>query len=84
VGEQRYRLVVAGELSDHLDHAFRGMKLVRLDGETAMVGTVRDQAELHGHLRRVYDLGLTLLSVDSLSPPRRHLGDGRPSTGAFT
>jgi hypothetical protein len=26
-------------------------------------GVVRDQAELHGHLRRVAALGLTLLSV---------------------
>jgi hypothetical protein len=39
------------------------MKLTRVDGTTAIVGIVRDQAELHGHVRRVATLGLPLLSV---------------------
>ena len=30
---------------------------------TALTGNVRDQAELHGLLRRVSDLGLTLLEA---------------------
>ena len=33
------------------------------DGTTALVGPVADQAALHGLLRRLYSLGLPLLSV---------------------
>ena len=68
-----YRLTVQGELSDNLQPVFPGMELTRSDGNTALAGTVRDQAELHGLLRRVSDLGLTLLeakAVDDL-PGRR-------------
>jgi hypothetical protein len=68
-----YRLTVQGELSDNLQPAFPGMELTRSDGNTALAGPVRDQAELQGLLRRVSDLGLTLLEakvVDDL-PARR-------------
>ena len=64
--ERRYRLVVEGELGDHLASAFPGMKLTRVDGDTALAGTVRDQAELQGLLQRVSDLGLTLLEATAL------------------
>jgi hypothetical protein len=63
MGGRECRLVVRGELGDHLDEEFPGMKLTRVDGRTAIVGIVRDQAELHGHLRHVATLGLTLLGV---------------------
>jgi hypothetical protein len=32
-------------------------------GRTVLIGFVRDQAELQGYLRRIGDLGLTLISV---------------------
>ena len=38
------------------------MRMARADGNTALTGNVRDQAELHV-LRRVSDLGLTLLEA---------------------
>ena len=58
-----YRLVVQGELSDRVSQAFTGMSLRREGGTTVLVGLVRDQAELQSLLRRVSDLGLTLLSA---------------------
>ena len=61
-----YRLVVEGELSDRLGPAFAHMKLTRETGKTVLVGPVRDQAELQGLLRRVSDLGLTLLSATAI------------------
>lgn len=64
---REYRLVVDGELSDCMAPAFAGMTLTRDDGKTLLVGPVRDQAELQGLLRRVTDLGLTLLSATALS-----------------
>jgi hypothetical protein len=66
---REYRLVVRGELNDHLDYAFPGMELTRVDGTTAIVGMVHDQAELHGHLGRIAGLGLTLLSVKEVDEP---------------
>ena len=69
-----YRLTVQGELSDNLQPAFPGMELTRSDGNTALTGDVRDQAELQGLLQRVSSLGLTLLeakAVDDLPGRRR-------------
>ena len=66
---RNYRLLVEGGLSDKLEPAFNGMTLTRTEGNTALTGPVRDQAELQGVLRRVSDLGLTLLEV-------RAIGDG--------
>jgi hypothetical protein len=60
---RRYRLTVEGELSDQAGLAFEGMTLTRDAGNTVLVGRLRDQAELHGVLQRVSDLGLTLLSA---------------------
>src|SRR6476659_7576980 len=58
-----YRLTVDGELSDRAVQAFEGMTLTREGGRTVLIGPVRDQAELQGHLQRVSDLGLTLLGA---------------------
>jgi hypothetical protein len=61
-----YRLEAEGELSDQLRPVFEGMSLTRAHGNTVLVGTVRDQAELFGLLQRFADLGLTLVSVVSI------------------
>ncbi len=34
------------------------------DGDTLLTGTVEDQAALHALLRKLRDLGLTLLSIN--------------------
>jgi hypothetical protein len=62
---REYSLVVEGELSDQLGRAFAGMTLTRMEGQTVLVGHVRDQAELQGLLQRVSNLGLTLLSAST-------------------
>ena len=58
------RIRVRGRLSDRLGAAFDGMTLVRRSGATELVGDVVDQAQLHGFLTRVRDLGLELEAVD--------------------
>jgi hypothetical protein len=73
VADRTYRLIVEGELSDDLALAFPGMALTRTEGSTALTGTVRDQAELQGLLRRTSDLGLTLLEAKAI--------DDRPGPG---
>jgi hypothetical protein len=72
MGPQIYRLEVEGELSDQFGQLFEGMVLRHDQGNTAIVGVVRDQAELHGLLQRCANLGLTLLSVDTIDPKARH------------
>ena len=63
---REYQVVVDGELSDETARAFGGMTLERSDGNTILVGRMRDQAELQGLLTRITDLGLTLLSATSI------------------
>jgi hypothetical protein len=58
-----YRISVRGLLSDRLEAAFSEMSLERGDGETAIVGEVRDQAQLYGILDRIRSLGLELICV---------------------
>jgi hypothetical protein len=58
-----YRLVVEGELSEDVSLTFAGMTSTCEGGNTVLVGLVRDQAELQGHVHRVGELGLTLLSA---------------------
>ena len=57
------RITVRGQLSDRLATAFAGMALQHRTGTTELVGRVADQAQLHGLLDRVRDLGLELESV---------------------
>ncbi|WP_315095591.1 hypothetical protein [uncultured Cellulomonas sp.] len=59
-----YTLRVAGHLDPHWAPALGGLALTHDDdGATSLSGVVADQAELHGLLARIRDLGVTLLSV---------------------
>ena len=49
-----------------MQDAFGDMTLARAEGTTTLTGPVRDQAELQGLLRRVSDLGLTLLEATAI------------------
>lgn len=60
---QQVRVTVQGRLSERLAAAFDGMTLVRCAGASVLVGEVADQAQLHGLLSRIRDLGLELESV---------------------
>jgi hypothetical protein len=57
------RITVRERLSERLAAAFDGMTLVPGAGATELVGELADQAQLHGLLTRIRDLGLTLRSV---------------------
>jgi hypothetical protein len=74
VGPRRYRIVVAGELSDRFAPAFDGMTVRCTGGQTAITGMVVDQSQLHGLLDRVGEFGLELLSVNAV-------GDEDPPAG---
>src|SRR6478609_7585704 len=64
-----YRLRVDGHL-DQRSAWFDDLTLTReSDGTTSLSGAVTDQAELHGLLMKIRDLGITLISVDVIDPP---------------
>ena len=74
-----YRLEVEGELSDPTGSVFEGMKLSYERGNTVLTGPIRDQAELQGVLRRVSDLGLTLVNLNVITA-RSAGGSARPTS----
>jgi hypothetical protein len=76
----RYELRVAGHLDERWAGWFAGLVLTHEDdGTTALRGPVVDQAELHGHLARVRDLGATLVAVTAITAVD---GQGPDSGGA--
>jgi len=66
VSPTRYRIVVRGRLSEGFSHAFCGIALDPGSGSTALTGVFEDQAQLHGVLERLRDLGIELESVNAL------------------
>jgi hypothetical protein len=66
-------ITIRGRLSDRVVAGFDGMTLVQHRGSTELVGQLVDQAQLHGMLTRIRDLGLELESVLVL--------DADPTTG---
>ena len=66
--EQRYCLEVEGQLPTEWAEWF-GAESCRTTGDTTVFELrVRDQAALHGVLRRVHDLHLRLISLTRLDP----------------
>lgn len=59
-----YELRVLGHLDQHWSTWFGDLALCHEDdGTTTLRGRVMDQAELHGHLTKIRDLGAVLVSV---------------------
>lgn len=63
-------ITIRGRVSGRLAEAFDGMRLERSPRGTLLVGQVADQAQLHGLLARIRDLGLELESVTTSEPSR--------------
>jgi hypothetical protein len=77
-----YRLRVAGHLDDHWTAWFGGLILTHeSDGTTSLSGVVSDQAQLHGLLMKVRDLGVILISVEAIDPYIRQSAPGRTGAG---
>lgn len=63
----RYEVRVTGHLDQRWSTWFDGLTLTHeADGTTTLRGNVTDQAQLHGLLAKIRDLGATLLSVTPL------------------
>jgi hypothetical protein len=61
-----YQIRIKGHLGAQWADWFEGLTItLEEDGNTLLTGTVLDQAALHGILKKVRDLGMPLLSVNS-------------------
>ena len=58
-----YQICVRGRLTERLSAALEGMTLHAGAVNTVFIGEVKDQSQLYGHLDRLLDLGLELISV---------------------
>lgn len=70
-----YEIVLQGHLSSQRSDWFDGLTItLHPRGQTSLVGSVIDQAALHGLLKKICDLGIPLISVNRLDP-----GEDKPS-----
>jgi len=66
---QQYEIRLKGHLGARRADWFEGMTItLEEDGNTLLSGPVADQSALHGLLKKVRDLGLSLLSVNQVPP----------------
>jgi len=72
MSEANYRLVVGGELDSRFAYLFGDMEMTRDAGTTVLTGPVVDQAQLHGYIERIEELGLKLISVQEDRPETRN------------
>jgi len=67
-----YQLRVEGHLDQYWARWFGDITLTQeSDGTTSLTGVISDQAELHGMLIKIRDLGVTLISVTLVEPATR-------------
>jgi hypothetical protein len=63
-----YQIRIRGHLGRQWDDWFNGLTItLEKNGDTLLTGQVIDQAALHGILKKVRDLGMPLLSVNSVA-----------------
>jgi hypothetical protein len=64
-----YEIRLKGHLDDLWSDWFEGLTIKLEDnGDTVLTGPVVDQAALHGLLKKVRDLGMPLVSVNTIEP----------------
>jgi hypothetical protein len=71
-----YRLRVDGHLGQCWSVWFDNLTVtMESDGTTSLSGAIADQAELHGVLSKIRDLGVTLISVEMIGQQPELAGD---------
>ena len=63
----RAEIRVQGRIDEHWSDWFEDLEIAHTEeGETILTGDIADQSALYGLLARLRDLGLPLISVDSV------------------
>ena len=69
-----YEIRLKGHLEARWGEWFEGLTItLEENGDTLLSGPLADQAALHGILKKVRDLGLTLLSVNPVEPDTKEM-----------
>ena len=64
-----FQIRIQGHLSQQWQDWFEGLTItLEEDGNTFLSGHVVDQSALHGILKKIRNLGMPLLSVNSIDP----------------
>jgi len=66
--QEYYQIKVKGHLDSHDSSWFDGLNICAENGHTILSGAIANQDVLHGHLTKVRDLSLPLLSVSRIEP----------------
>jgi hypothetical protein len=67
IGSTVYQIRLRGQLGPLWSDWLEGLAITWDDnGDTLLTGNVTDQAALHGLLRKIRDLGVTLVSINRL------------------
>ena len=73
-----YEIRIKGHLSHLSAGWFDGLTItLENNGNTLLTGTVIDQSALHGILKKVRDLGMPLLSVNTAGPDLQDKSDNK-------
>jgi hypothetical protein len=68
-----YQIRLKGHLSSQWTDWFEGLTItLEQDGDTLLTGPLVDQAALHGLLKKVRDLGMTLISINQVQINETH------------
>jgi hypothetical protein len=71
-----YQIRIEGHLNSQSSDWFEGLTItLEEDGDTLLSGPLKDQAALHGLLKKVRDLGMILVSVCPVEPGQVHRSD---------
>ena len=75
---QQYEIRLQGHLDARWEDQFEGMTItLEENGNTLLSGPVTDQAALHGLLKKVRDLGMSLVSVVQIQVLDSHQKDSK-------
>jgi hypothetical protein len=64
IDQVRYQVVIRGRLGEYFAAAFDQLEVDSRPGQTTLTGDFADQAQLHGLLSQLRDLGIYLISVN--------------------
>lgn len=73
---QVYQVRLQGHLGDQWTNWFEGLTItLEENGQTVLTGSVADQSALYGLLKKVRDLGISLVSVNRVEPSHANTAD---------
>jgi len=77
-----FQIKIKGHLGQQWAGWFDGLTItLEEDGNTLLGGPIADQSALHGILKKIRDLGMPLLSVNTIDPDQANKADTDPLIG---